>query len=155
MQCNEGSEVTERRHAYTSWNSLQPHFIPSVNELKAHEWITHCRGQWMHWIQSISSFRAGNEEIWWIAGRVKQPFHCRMNEWNWMEFNWIHSLLTFHCLQFIQSFTLREMYWIEWSYYNSTWLYQSLLQWPWMKCWTWRIRIKCCSSSHSAINMLL
>ena len=40
---------------------------------------------------------------------------------------------------FLNSFLFNHFYeWLkemdEESYYNSTWLYQSLLQWPWMKC---------------------
>ena len=48
--------------------------------------------------------------------------------WNWIE-----------DIQFISSIQLIKFgVWFDCSpfheYYNSTWLYQSLLQWPWMKC---------------------
>ena len=45
-------------------------------------------------------------------------------------------------LSSIQSHQSIKKVWLNWwlvdellnEYYNSTWLYQSLLQWPWMKC---------------------
>ena len=49
--------------------------------------------------------------------------HCSSNRSTFLSFSLFHLIV-------IHSFIHSRIHY----YYNSTWLYQSLLQWPWMKC---------------------